>query len=121
MLERRAAPFSQNIRKAFEVLVGAARVKKSVKISEAFIAAHEAKLQEEIRAAEHGRPADAPAAEAIAARPKKRLKVSSPTVTAPATATSCRPRAATREILIKWKLSGSMVAVTPAICAATRE
>ena len=47
MLERRAAPFSQNIRKAFEVLVGAARVKKSVRFSEAFIAAHETKRQED--------------------------------------------------------------------------
>ena len=57
---------------------------------------------------QNGRPADAPAveADAIAARPPKRIKAS-------ARATSCRPRAATREILIKWKLSGSMVAVTP--------
>jgi hypothetical protein len=47
MLERRAAPFSQNIREAFEVLVGAARVKDSVKYSEARIAAHEAKRQED--------------------------------------------------------------------------
>ena len=47
VLERRAAPFSQNIRKAFEVLVGAARVKKSVRFSEAFIAAHETKRQED--------------------------------------------------------------------------
>ena len=47
MLERRAAPFSQNIRKAFEVLVGAARVKQSVKMSEERIAAHEAKRQED--------------------------------------------------------------------------
>ena len=43
----RAAPLSQNIRKAFEVLVGAARVKKSVRVSEAFIAAHETKRQED--------------------------------------------------------------------------
>ena len=47
LLERRAAPFSQNIREAFEVLVGAARVKDSVKYSEARIAAHEAKRQED--------------------------------------------------------------------------
>ena len=47
MLERRAAPFSQNIRKAFEVLVGAARVKKSVMKSEAQIAANEARRQDD--------------------------------------------------------------------------
>ena len=51
MFQRRAAPFSQNIREAFEVLVGAARVQQSVKMSEERIAANEAKLQEEIRAA----------------------------------------------------------------------
>ena len=47
MLQRRAAPFSQDIRKAFEVLVGAARVKQSVKMSEERIAANEAKRQED--------------------------------------------------------------------------
>lgn len=47
VLQRRAAPFSQNIRKAFEVLVGAARVKDSVRRSEEKIAANEAKLRED--------------------------------------------------------------------------
>ena len=47
MLERRAAPFSQNIRKAFEVLVGAARVADSVKLSMQRIAANEARRQED--------------------------------------------------------------------------
>ena len=47
-----------------------------------------------------------------AAPPKKRRKASSPTVTAPVTATSCRPRPAMREKLIKWKLSGYTVAIT---------
>ena len=53
-LQRRAAPPADRIRAAFEVLVGAARVAHSVKYSEAHIAANEAKLQEEIRAAAAG-------------------------------------------------------------------
>ncbi len=48
MLERRAAPFSQNIRKAFEVLVGAARVEDSVHRSEVRIAANETKREDEM-------------------------------------------------------------------------
>ncbi len=47
MLERRAAPHTDRIRAAFEVLVGAARVADSVKRSKAHIAAHEAKRQED--------------------------------------------------------------------------
>ena len=58
VLQRRAAPFSQNIREAFEVLVGAARVAASVMRSEALIAGYEARLQEEIRAAAAGDPMD---------------------------------------------------------------
>ncbi len=63
------------------------------------------------------RPADAPAVDApsspISTRLRKRRKVSSPTVIAPVTATSCRPRPAMREKVIKWKLSGCTVAITP--------
>ena len=61
-LERRAAPFSQNIRKAFEVLVGAARVAASVTQSERQIAANEAKRQKMIQAATDGEVAAAAAA-----------------------------------------------------------
>ena len=49
----------------------------------------------------------------ITARLRQRRKASSLTVMAPATATSRRPRRRVRAKIIKWKLSGCAVAVTP--------